>query len=540
MNLRHFLGTWASVCSAVAALSPLSAQTIYNVQTYGATGNGTTLDTAAIQSAVNAANAHGGGIVSFPPGTYKMGGGITLTNNITVVLTNGAFLAASTNQSDWGSSAPNKIFYATGCRNLAIVGANGYGAMDGGGLFFYQGDPGSPISGKHLTHMLEFHSSTNIRLANLHLQNSCEQTITFNDCSNVTVTSVTVTNRPREFGSGDDGIDFSDCGYVTVSNLNIETGDDGICVKTEKGGSGAHDIWIQDCTVATTTMATKFGTATYSPAYNVVFTNITVNRHSGIVIGTNNPLPDGRCEAAINVCMCNGGFNHDVVFTHYTINDCSIPIYMEVNDRSGNGFGVSSNIFFGDINCRNASNACQFNVEFGATNNFSNITISNLTVHNFETYSGTNSPPYQNGGYPYGYQIGGTNIHMPAYGLFARSVNGLHFAGNNRFFDDGGSGRPQALILENCSNVTTNSAAQDMPAFTAISRGAGANLLLKGAGGPADGTFYLLGSTNLGLAATRWSALATDVFDSNGNFTLTNPINPAVSEQYYRLATTLP
>ncbi len=454
MACRTIILFVAPVFLGLMAVPSLPAQTIYNVKNYGATGNGTTVDTAAIQSAVNAANSGGGGIVSFPPGTYKMGGGITLANNITVVLTNGAYLAASTNQSDWGGSAPNKIFYAKGCTNIGILGANGSALMDGGGLFFYQGDPGSPISGNHLTHMIEIHSSSNVTLANLNLQNSCEQTITFNDCSNITVMSVTVTNRPREFGSGDDGIDFSDCGYVTASNLNINTGDDGVCVKCETNHAGSHDIWIEDSTVASTCASTKFGTATYSPAYNIVFSNITVNLKTGIVIGPNNPLPDGRTEAAIAVEMCNGGFNHDVVFSHYTINECSIPIYVEVNDyQSGLPFGIQSNIFFEDINCLDASNACQINVESGATNNLFDLTFSNLTIHNFETTFTTNSPPYQDNGYPYGYKIGSTNVHMPAYGFFARYVNGLTFAGTNQFFDDGNSGRPSAIVLE---NVTTN------------------------------------------------------------------------------------
>jgi hypothetical protein len=519
---------------------PLLAQTIYNVQQYGATGNGVTLDTAAIQSAVNAAHSGGGGSVTFPPGTYLMGGGITLTNNITIVLTNGAYLEASTNQSNWGGHAPNKIFYATNCRNISILGANGSGLMDGGGLYFYQGDPGNPISGNHLTHMIEIHFSTNVFLANLSLQNSCEQTITFNDCSNVTVTSVAVTNRPREFGSGDDGIDFSDCGYVLASNLNIETGDDGICVKAETNHFGAHDIWIENSTVATTTMATKIGTATYSPTYNIVFTNITVNLHPGIVIGPNNPLPDGRCEAAINACMCSGGFNHDVVFSHYTINECSIPIYVEANSYSDGSlaYGVQSNIFFEDINCLNASNACQFNVETGATNNLMAMTISNLTVHNFETYSGTSSPSYQDNGYPYGYKIGSTVVHMPAYGLFARYVKGLTFAGTNQFYDDGNSGRPNSIVLENCSDVTTNLPAGSSPTFplfaiTAIER---TNVVMSGSGGAANNTFYILTTTNPALPLTNWTAFATNNFDSSGNFKTTNTIKSAAAGQFFLLS----
>ena len=54
------------------ALAPLMAraQTVYNVKTYGARGDGTNLDTTAIQSAITAAKNGGGGQVYFPPGIY--------------------------------------------------------------------------------------------------------------------------------------------------------------------------------------------------------------------------------------------------------------------------------------------------------------------------------------------------------------------------------------------------------------------------------------------------------------------------------------
>lgn len=48
----------------------LSPQNVFNVQDYGATGDGNTIDTPAINGAIDAANAAGGGIVEFPPGRY--------------------------------------------------------------------------------------------------------------------------------------------------------------------------------------------------------------------------------------------------------------------------------------------------------------------------------------------------------------------------------------------------------------------------------------------------------------------------------------
>ena len=76
---------------------PLGAA-MFNVRDFGATGNGKTFDTAAIQQALDAAR-ESGGTVEFPPGNY-LSRPLTLRSKITVQLDAGATLQASTNQMD--------------------------------------------------------------------------------------------------------------------------------------------------------------------------------------------------------------------------------------------------------------------------------------------------------------------------------------------------------------------------------------------------------------------------------------------------------
>src|SRR5439155_26460152 len=59
----------ALAAGATAAI-PAHAATTFNVKTFGAKGNGTTLDDDAIDKAINAASAAPGGVVLFPSGTY--------------------------------------------------------------------------------------------------------------------------------------------------------------------------------------------------------------------------------------------------------------------------------------------------------------------------------------------------------------------------------------------------------------------------------------------------------------------------------------
>ena len=59
-------------------------------------------------------------------------------------------------------------------------------------------------------------------------------------------------------------------------------------------------------------------------------------------------------------------------------------------------------------------------------------------------------------------------------------------------------------------------------------------IALSGTGGSNNGTYHLLASANLTTSSTNWPAIATNTFDANGNFALTNPI-PGAGEQFYRV-----
>ncbi len=57
---------------------------VYNVLSYGATGNGTTDDTTSIQAAITACNAAGGGIVWLPEGTYRTTSVLTVSDKVSL------------------------------------------------------------------------------------------------------------------------------------------------------------------------------------------------------------------------------------------------------------------------------------------------------------------------------------------------------------------------------------------------------------------------------------------------------------------------
>ena len=88
VTLAFFLNGCKSVKTANAASGKRS---VFNIRSFGAVGNVTNLDSPAIDRAIQAASAAGGGTVFVPAGTY-LSGSIHLTNNINLYLDAGAVI----------------------------------------------------------------------------------------------------------------------------------------------------------------------------------------------------------------------------------------------------------------------------------------------------------------------------------------------------------------------------------------------------------------------------------------------------------------
>ena len=72
-----------------------------------------------------------------------------------------------------------------------------------------------------------------------------------------------------------------------------------------------------------------------------------------------------------------------------------------------------------------------------------------------------------------------------------------------------------------------------LPAIRAAT--ANGSLILSVSNGSPGANSYLLGSTNLALPLSNWARLGTNLFDGNGNLSLTNPVDPNAPQQFYRL-----
>ena len=113
-----------AMVSGWTAESPASAG-IFNVRQFGAKGDGRTLDTSAIQKALDECGTAGGGAVRFPAGTY-LSQPIFLHSGTTLQLEAGAILQATAERADYVNPAKTNGFIAfvngTNLHNLAVIG----------------------------------------------------------------------------------------------------------------------------------------------------------------------------------------------------------------------------------------------------------------------------------------------------------------------------------------------------------------------------------------------------------------------------------
>lgn len=263
---------WAVCC--LLPLWAVGADGVFNVRDYGATGDGKTLDSPAINKAIEAAVAAGGGTVRLPAGTY-LSGSIRLKCNINLLVDAGAtILGAPQDMNAYDETEPMKgvVAYQDGghtfFRNSLIWGENltnvsitGSGMINGGGLVReaeilntmcgYQhywnpvtnSYPPVRIGNKAIALKL----CRNVLIRDVTLFHGGHFAILVTGCDNMTIDNVTIdTNR--------DGMDIDCCRNVMVSNCRVNSpGDDGICLKSTYALGEARlteNLTIANCQVS--------------------------------------------------------------------------------------------------------------------------------------------------------------------------------------------------------------------------------------------------------------------------------------------------
>jgi polygalacturonase len=456
----------------------------YDIREFGAVGDGTTLDTDAINKAIEAAAAAGGGTVYFPAGTYASFS-IRLKSNISLYLDHGATLLAAepTETQGYDPAEPNKwgdlryqdfghshwhdsLIWGEGLENISILGP---GLIYGKGLRKWDSDrPG--VGNKAVALKL----CRNVIIRDVTFLMGGHFCILPTGVDNFTIDNVKIdTNR--------DGINIDCCRNVRISNCTINSpNDDAIVLKSSYAlgyARATENVTITNCQVTGYNEGTfldgtflrtqelapdrggvtgriKFGTESNGGFKNITISNCVFDRCRGFALET-----------------VDGGLLEDVTISNITMRDIvNSPFFLRLGRRMRGPEGVP----VGKLRRININNV----VVYGTPSRYGSL-IMGVPGHDVEDVKLSNirilvtggaakeqasvEVPELETGYPDPKEYG----QIPAYGFFIRHAKGIELNNVDVGFENEDF-RP-AFVLDDVKGIEFNNVeaqtAPNVPTF---------------------------------------------------------------------------
>lgn len=209
---------------------------VYNIRSYGAKGDKTTVDTAAVQAAIDACTNDGGGTVLVPAGTFTIGT-VELRSNVTLHIAASGTLLGSGDGKQYhavdaiplrGDTTLNDgnwaLLFAVKAKNVAI---EGLGTIDGQGAQFHSAvrgtTPPSGIGGNKRPYHVLVYQCENFSVRNISLLDCAYHSIRVIESQRFHADGIYIHSR---LNSNNDGFHFISVEHATVSNCIVKCGDD--------------------------------------------------------------------------------------------------------------------------------------------------------------------------------------------------------------------------------------------------------------------------------------------------------------------------
>ena len=297
---RTIMQVLAGTLLALLLAGGASAKGSFHVERYGAKGDGKTMNTAAIQRAIDAA-AKGGGTVVFPAGAF-LTGSIFVKSGVTLKIDKGVTLLGSQNIADYPvmktriagieTHWPAALVNIYEQKNAAIVGA---GTIDGDGKVFWdsywtlrkayepRGLRWASDYDAQRPRLIQVYKSSQVKVGGgLLLKRSGFWTLHVCFSEDVTVDGVVIRNNEGGLGPSTDGIDIDSSRKILVQHADIDVNDDALCLKAGRDSDGlrvarpTEDVVIRDSIVRSAAAGVTFGSETSGGFRNIEAYNITV------------------------------------------------------------------------------------------------------------------------------------------------------------------------------------------------------------------------------------------------------------------------
>lgn len=317
---------------ALALLQPLRAGD-FPVSPYGAVGDGITLNTHAIQDAIDACALAGGGRVVIDSGRY-LSGTLVMKSHVELHIRAGAVLLGSTDPEHYPEmSTPYRFYGDEWVRQSLIFGydleniaLSGEGIIDGQGAAFQVYTKKKPERYRKRPYLIRFTLCRGVRVSDLSLRNSAMWMQHYLACDDVSITGIHVFNHCNK---NNDMIDIDGCHRVVIRDCTGDTDDDALTLKSTSPRA-CEDIRISDCVLSSHCNAIKMGTESSGGFKNIRITNCVIKPSSvrEVIYG----LPDGI--SGISLEVVDGGLMEDIHISDVEMDGPEVPLFIRLGNRA--------------------------------------------------------------------------------------------------------------------------------------------------------------------------------------------------------------
>ncbi|MFD2569016.1 glycoside hydrolase family 28 protein [Spirosoma soli] len=325
----------------VGARTVPTKKTVFATASYGTVADGKTLNTKAIQAAIDACAAKGGGIVTFKPGAY-LTGSLFLKKGVTLHLDKGVELLGSQSLADYAEidtrvagiemKWPAALINIIDQSNVAVTGE---GTVNAQGKPFWDSYWAlrKEYEQKGLRWIVDYDAkrprtllvsgSSNVTLKGITLQQAGFWTVHILYSDHVTADGLVIRNNIGGHGPSTDGIDIDSSTYILVQNCDIDCNDDNFCLKAGRDWDGlrvnrpTEYIVIRDCVSGAGGGLITFGSETSGSIRHVLARNL---KAKGTGVGI-------RFKSA----MTRGGTVEDIYLEDIHMQSVGVPLEVTMN-----------------------------------------------------------------------------------------------------------------------------------------------------------------------------------------------------------------
>ena len=419
-----------SIAVILLLLNACNRSSGYNVTRFGAVGDGETLNTEAIQSAIDACSESGGGTVIFTAGTY-LSGTLILRDHVNLHLQAGATLLGSTNPGDYPKIKTRIRSYYDEIvlqslifgEDLSHVSITGKGTIDGQGAAFVVTTKKKPDRYLDRPHIIRMIACKNVQVKDINMQNSAMWMQHYLACENLTITGIKVYNHANQ---NNDMIDIDGCRNVIISDCYGDTDDDALTFKSTSEHA-CENVTVTNCILSSHCNAIKCGTESTGGFKNFTISNCVIKPSAD-----EEPIFGKRSGiSGISLEIVDGGVMDGITISNISMDGPEVPIFIRLGNRARKHFpeaetppvGELSNVLISQVMARNTGKTgCAITGIPGYP--VRNIKLSNMIL---EFTGGVKDPvdpadvPELEDLYPESTMFG----ELPAYGFFIRHAEDI-------------------------------------------------------------------------------------------------------------------